>query len=112
MFAHRYRTLRRLGAAPLHAVSGAVLLSCFVVLAPQAVPAPDRAVAPFSDAGTVTLATGGTAADLDPASMVVAAANVLETRNMAETLVDYNGSRVDQFVPLLATSWRANADKS
>jgi peptide/nickel transport system substrate-binding protein len=31
---------------------------------------------------------------------------------MAETLVDYKGSRVDQFVPLLATSWQANANKS
>ena len=34
------------------------------------------------------------------------------TANIAEDLVTYKGSNVDQFVPQLATSWSANANKS
>lgn len=102
---------RRRGALRCIAV-GASVLSILVLCAPSYVSAQHGAQMPFVDEGTVTAISGGQAADLDPASVVAAAANILVTRNFAETLVDYDGGNVGKFVPLLATSWEANADKS
>jgi peptide/nickel transport system substrate-binding protein len=88
-----------------------LLISGLVFFAPASSMARTSAAA-FVDSGTVTLATGGGVADLDPASIVTAAANVAITANTDETLVTYKGASVDQFVPLLAVSWQTNADKS
>ncbi len=67
----------------------------------------------FINSGTVTVATPADPNDLDPAAGVSAAANVMIIRNMAETLVDYyKGVNISRFVPLLATSWHANKNKS
>ena len=90
----------------------ALLLGGLLALAPPSSFARDRAAAASIDAGTVVLATGGGPADLDPASIVTAGANVLVVANIAEGLVTYDGSNIDRFVPLLATSWRSNADRS
>lgn len=88
------------------------LLCCsLTLLAPRSSFAQSHASS-FVNSGTVTFATGGGVADLDPASIVTAAANVAVTANIAETLVTYDGSNVNRFVPLLATSWSANANKS
>lgn len=87
------------------------LLASAILVAPRSLFAQSRA-ASFVDSGAITVATGGGVADLDPASIVTAAANVAVTANIDETLVTYNGSRVDRFVPLLATAWQSNADRS
>ncbi len=107
--------LPRAGRAPA-ALAGRVLM-CLLLIGSLALIAPRSSfaqshAAPFIDSGAVTLATGGGVADLDPASIVTAAANVAVTANIDEGLVTYDGSNVDKFVPLLATSWSTNADKS
>jgi len=58
----------------------------------------------FVNQGTVTLATDGSAADLDPASEELASSDLID-RNIGNTLVDLKGSSVSQVVPSLATSW-------
>lgn len=101
----------RLVRAPsLRILTSILLLSGLALSAPRSSLA--RNSAGFVDSGTVTFATGGGVADIDPASIVTAAANVAVTANIDEGLVMYDGSNVDKFVPLLASSWRSNADKS
>ncbi len=93
-------------------VACALLISTVALAVPRASLAATPGSAAFIDSGTVTLVTGGSVADLDPASVVSAAANIVITRNIAETLIAYNGSDVNHFVPLLATSWSSSPDKS
>ena len=92
-------------------------LACALLIGGLGLAAPASSLArasssSFIDSGVVTFATGGGVADLDPASIVTAAANVTVTANMDETLVTYKGGAVDQFVPLLATSWQTNPNHS
>src|SRR5689334_8164930 len=105
------RSRARGGAVARRVLLCSLLLCSLVLLAPRSSFAQSHA-APFIDSGTVVFATGGGAADLDPASIVTAAANVAVTANYAENLVTYKGANVDVFVPQLATSWSANATKS
>lgn len=102
----------RPNAAIMRVLSGLLLVCGLVLVAPRSSLARDRSAAGFVDSGTVTFATVGGAADLDPASIVTAAANVTITANMDEGLVTFDGSNIDKFVPLLASSWQANADSS
>ena len=105
------RTHRIPGATALRVLSCTVLVGSLALLGPGGSLARGQAAA-FVDSGTVTLATGGGVADLDPASIVTSGANVAVTANTYETLITYDGSNVNRFVPLLASSWQANADKS
>jgi len=97
--------------ATLRILMVALLICGLTLTVPQSSSAQSRASS-FINSGTVTFVTGGGVADLDPASIVTAAANVAVTANTAETLVAYKGSNVTTFVPLLATSWSSNANKS
>ncbi len=63
------------------------------------------------DTGTVTVATVGSATDLDPASNQDDASNMMQ-RNIQEALVRVGGAGLESYVPDLATSWESNADKS
>jgi len=102
----------KLGAKTLRSLSSAVLLCSVLCFAPRASEAHNQLSPSFVDSGTVTLTTGGGVFDLDPASVVAAAANVMITANIDETLVTYKGPSVNDFVPLLATSWSANPARS
>lgn len=107
-------TLRGLDHLWRHGVvrggSCALLLSSLVLLT-SPVSAQRPSTAPFADAGTMTFVTDGSAADLDPASNELGA-SALVTHNIDNNLVDFDGRRIDRFVPSLATSWSANANKS
>jgi peptide/nickel transport system substrate-binding protein len=87
------------------------LVGSLLLLSPRAASAQRHASAPFVDSGTVTMVTDGTAADIDPASNELAASANIGI-NIDETLVAPDGASIDRFVPLLATSWSTNADKS
>jgi peptide/nickel transport system substrate-binding protein len=102
----RGRTARLLGVGTL--LTGLIVLA---PLAPGGALAQRRAAASFVDSGTLTMVSDGTAADLDPASNELAASDNLAI-NIDETLVAPDGSSIDRFKPLLATSWSANANKS
>jgi peptide/nickel transport system substrate-binding protein len=91
---------------------GAVALAIGLVLAPHAAGSTQAAHPAATDDGTLTIATPGDAADLDPASMVTAGANVMIVRNIAQTLVDYKNGKINDFEPMLATAWHSNASKS
>jgi peptide/nickel transport system substrate-binding protein len=99
------------GARAARIVSAMMLVTGLGLLAPRSSLARNN-FASSTDAGTVTFVTGGGPADLDPASIVTAAANVTVTANMDEGLIGYAGSSVEKFVPLLATSWSSNANRS
>jgi peptide/nickel transport system substrate-binding protein len=104
---------RRLINVPLARIFACIaLLSCLIAASPRSSLAQNGAYADHTNSGTVTFVTGGGVADLDPASIVTAAANVTLTANIDETLVGYDGSNVDKFVPLLASSWDFNRDRS
>jgi len=70
----------------------------------HAAPVPAPASAPK---GTLTYVTDGSPADLDPASQELATSDVI-VRNIDETLVKFEGLRIDRVVPSLATSWRVS----
>ena len=57
------------------------------------------------------MAMDGATIDLDSASEQSYASDTV-ARNIEEALVGFNGSSMDTYRPLLATSWSANADKS
>ncbi|HXT38234.1 MAG TPA: ABC transporter substrate-binding protein [Chloroflexota bacterium] len=88
----------------------AAILCAGLAIAPQSAAA-QRAAAGFTDVGTLTVAGYGSAADLDPASNELASSDMI-ARNIDDTLVAINGSSINDYVPSLATSWSANADKS
>jgi peptide/nickel transport system substrate-binding protein len=78
--------------------------------------APFRAAAQYSgaaavDSGTVTFATDQDASDIDPANNEVAGADVI-ARNVQEPLVELDGTSLTKFKPVLATSWKSNANDS
>src|SRR5579864_9100863 len=85
-----------------------ILIGALAVLAPRAESAPPGQ-RPFVDSGTVTYTTVEAAVDLDPASMGIYIGNLMVTRETLETLIQYAGSDVNHFVPLLATSWSSSA---
>src|SRR5690242_7720095 len=83
-------------------------LTCAVpFLAPRAASAQHPAHAAFADAGTLTLAVGSAPSDLDPASDEYNSSDIIQ-RVLGEALVTFDGSHIDRFVPLLATSWQVN----
>ena len=85
-----------------------------LALAPGAgspVRAAGRHAAPAIDSGTVTFVTDQSASDIDPASDEVAGSDVL-ARSVAEPLVAPDGASMARFKPVLATSWKANANAS
>src|SRR5947209_6093707 len=84
------------GSLTGRALTCLLLIGSLLLLAPRSTFAQNRASS-FTDAGTLTLATGGGVADLDPASIVTAAANVAVTANIDEGLVTYKGGNVGQF---------------
>ena len=63
------------------------------------------------DNGTFVLVTNGTAAEIDPASEELASSNMVQ-RNIDEQLIAPKGKSLDQYVPVLATSWSSNAKKT
>lgn len=95
-------------------ITGAAIISLLTLLAPLAahtVAAQHRVPASFANAGTLTMAMDGATVDLDPASEQSYASDTV-ARNIEEALVGFNGSSMNTYRPLLATSWSANADKS
>ena len=67
--------------------------------------------AAFVDQGTVVYADARSAGDIDPASNETASFDDI-ARNVDEPLVALDGTSLDRFKPVLATSWTSNADKS
>jgi peptide/nickel transport system substrate-binding protein len=94
-------------------VSGliAIALTCSLMLiAPRGASA-QRHAASFVDSGTVTFVTDQTPSDIDPANDEVAGSDVI-ARSVAEPLVAPDGSSMSRFKPVLATSWKTNANQS
>ena len=89
----------------------AIALTCSLMLiAPRGAAAQHHA-APFVNSGTVTFVTDQTPSDIDPANNEVAGSDVI-ARSVAEPLVAPDGSSLTRFKPVLATSWKTNANKS
>ena len=63
------------------------------------------------DNGTFVAVINGTAADIDPASEESANSNMVQ-RNIDEQLIAPKGRSLDQYVPVLASSWSSNARKT
>lgn len=63
---------------------------------------------PFKNAGTLVQQTIGDAESLDPAWMYDNA-SLEQARYIYETLVYYDGTKTDEFVPVLATEWEFNS---
>jgi peptide/nickel transport system substrate-binding protein len=88
-----------------------IVLTCSLMLiAPRGALAQHHA-APFVNSGTVTFVTDQTPSDIDPANNEVAGSDVI-ARSVAEPLVAPDGSSITRFKPVLATSWKTNANKS
>jgi peptide/nickel transport system substrate-binding protein len=81
-----------------------------MLIAPRGALAQHHA-APFVNSGTVTFVTDQTPSDIDPANNEVAGSDVI-ARSVAEPLVAPDGSSITRFKPVLATSWKTNANKS
>jgi peptide/nickel transport system substrate-binding protein len=90
---------------------GAVLLGSVTMPASLHSATASNAASSFSDSGILTLASSGSATDLDPASNEYEYADTVE-RNMDETLIRLAGPSLGSFEPDLATSWNSNANKS
>ena len=99
---HRLSTRRVLCAA---------FLAGLICVAPRAALAQHRIAASVVAAGTLTLVYGGAASDLDPASQQDYGSDTI-VRNIAHTLVGFDGAHMDRYVPKLASSYSSNADKS
>lgn len=91
-------------------LSRALLLGLLLWLVPRAA-AQHQGPGSFADAGTVTLVTDGSAADLDPANDSVASSNMI-VRNIYDTLLSLDGSSIDRYKPALAVAWDVNPRKS
>ena len=89
---------------------GLALVAGLLAAASPAAQARHQAAA-FTDAGTLSIASNGTPADLDPASNQSDSADMID-RNIAEALLRPDGASMERVVPDLATSYEANADKS
>src|SRR5579863_4650026 len=74
-------------------------------------PTPAQAHAAFIDQGTLVYTDPRTAGDIDPASDETAS-NDLIARTVGQPLIAFDGSSDSSYVPVLATSWKTNADKS
>jgi peptide/nickel transport system substrate-binding protein len=107
-----YHPQQRASTAIMRVLTGIMLCCSLVLVAPRASLAHDREDAGFVDSGTVTYLTPRGPSDIDPASIVVAASNVIFAANLDEGLVTFDGSNIDKFVPVLASSWTTNADSS
>jgi len=112
MTSQRSQKIKWFGTMTIRGMICVTLIGSLGLLPTPATMAKQPVSSRFIDSGTLTVVTGGNLSDLDPASIVSAAANVMITRNIAETLVEYDGSNIGKFVPLLATSWQSNADRS
>jgi len=82
-----------------------------VIVAPHAAVARHQVAASAADAGALTLVYGGAASDIDPASQQDYGSDTV-VRNIAETLVGFDGSHMDRYIPKLASSYSSNADRS
>src|SRR5689334_14807242 len=80
---------RRPSPAMMRVLLGAWLCCSLVLIAPRSSLARDRADAGFVDSGTVTYLTPRGPSDIDPASIVVAASNVIFAANLDEGLVTF-----------------------
>lgn len=98
--------------ATSRALSSAVLICCLslALVSPRLASARQRA-APFVDAGTMTVVTDSTAADLDPASDEFYGSDII-ARNINDELIADDHAQMTQFIPKLAVSWSSNANKS
>lgn len=93
-----------------HVVIGVALLGS-LVLAPYVTSAQHVGAAPAIDQGTITFVYDVSPPDIDPASNTFNPGDNIE-RNVDDTLIALDGSSLDRYLPDLATSWSANADKS
>jgi peptide/nickel transport system substrate-binding protein len=89
----------------------AVALCCRLVFITPAPAAAQHGAASFVDSGVLTFLTDQDPSDIDPANDEVAGSDVV-ARNVAEPLVELEGSSLSTFRPVLATSWTTNANKS
>lgn len=92
------------------ALIGVLFLAALIVPGARQASA-HRVHAGFIDQGTLTYATSGDIADLDPANNEFEYADTVE-RNIDDTLVLLAGTSLNSFEPDLATSWSSNKDKS
>lgn len=102
---------RHCGGIILHVVIGAALISSVALFPLNTASAQRHVPTPSIDAGTMTFANDSLNYDLDPASDGLASTNNV-LRNIYESLITLKGASLDSYVPALATSWSANADKS
>ncbi len=109
MSAHQSHRLAYRGAAAR--IVCALAVSALAFLAPRGAFAQQPNSRAFIDSGSMTVAGYGATADLDPASDELAS-SAMVGRTIEETLLNLDGASIDRYVPALATSWSANADKS
>jgi len=110
-FLHGGSSSLRLPARILRTALAAGLIAGVSLVAPRAASAQRHVAASFVDSGALTLVYGGAAGDLDPASEQDYGSDTI-VRNIADTLVGFDGSHMDRYVPKLAVSYSSNADKS
>jgi len=82
-------------------VSSFILCLCFPIAHTQSIPNPNEM--------TVATVEGGQIATVDPANCYDTASGEL-IQNVYETLIFFDREKIDQFVPMLATSWTISPD--
>lgn len=99
------------GRRIVRALVGGVLLCSLAIPASFHSVARSQSASSVVDSGILTLASSGSATDLDPASNEFEYADTVE-RNIDETLIRLAGPSLGSYEPDLATSWSSNANKS
>ncbi|MGH2388500.1 MAG: ABC transporter substrate-binding protein [Chloroflexota bacterium] len=89
----------------------AAMLIGGILFAPRADASPASGLPAAVDQGKVTLLYDVSPPDIDPASNTFNTGDNIE-RNLDETLIALDGSSLNHYRPVLATSWTVNSDKS
>lgn len=95
----------------LAGIASVALMGHLVTAMSEGAAAHQRALAPFADSGTLTLATWGADANLDPTSLTGAPATSIQ-HNIVEPLIRLDGAHIDRYVPALAARWIVNTNRS
>jgi peptide/nickel transport system substrate-binding protein len=82
-----------------------------LLLIPQAAFSHNSGSRQLTDQGTITYVYDVSPSDIDPASNTFNTGDNIE-RNIDQTLIALDGSSLDHYKPVLATSWSVNAAKS
>jgi peptide/nickel transport system substrate-binding protein len=95
------------------AIRGAIVAAVVggILVAPRVNAAPSNGVSAAVDQGKITLLYDVSPPDIDPASNTFNTGDNIE-RNLDQTLIALDGSSLNHYRPVLATSWTVNADQS